>query len=495
MSCDIENCATCGMCHMTTDAVMRRTKIVATLGPSSRDEEILRKMIVAGVNIVRENFSHGTAEDHRRSIELVRKIAKEVGQPVGIMADLQGPKIRVSRFKNKKIMLQDGAEFTIDTAWPKDAGDEHIVGTDYQELAHDLKANDTLLLNDGNIILSVKAIEGTKVICRVIAGGELSDNKGINKEGGGLSAPALTEKDKEDLKTAVSLNVDYMAISFPRCAEDMLNAKRLIAQAGGTAGVVAKVERIEAIVPETLDEIINASDAIMVARGDLAIEIGDANVPAAQKLMIRRARALNKPVITATQMMESMIHGVAPTRAEVSDVANAVFDTTDCVMLSAETAAGDHPDLVIKAMSRVCLAAEKEVNTQISSHRLDQYFATTEEGIAMSAIYAANHMDVKAIICLTTTGKTPLLMSRLRTSVPIFGLSNDERTLGKMTMYRDVYPISFAISEGLSSDKVMQMAIGEVAKYGLLNYGDTVIITNGMGVGKTNSLTIVKIDY
>lgn len=325
----------------------RRTKIVVTLGPSLDDLNILQKVIDLGADVFRCNFSHGAREDHKRRIETIRELTKKAGKEVAIFADLQGPKIRIARFKNGKVVLQIGADFLLDAELDTDAGDETKVGIDYKTLPQDVVTGDTLMVDDGRIVLSVQSIDGSKINCKVVVGGELSNNKGINRQGGGLSAEALTDKDKEDLKYAAKLDVDYFAISFPRSAEDIEYAKSLIKAAGSDAGVIAKIERAEAV--PVIDEIINASEAVMVARGDLGVEIGDAELPAVQKHIIQRARSLNKPVITATQMMETMVHNVIPTRAEVFDVANAVLDNTDAVMLSAETATGDHPHKVVAA--------------------------------------------------------------------------------------------------------------------------------------------------
>jgi len=479
---------------MTT---MRRTKIVATLGPATQNTEVMRGLIAAGINVVRLNFSHGTSEDHKASIEMVRNAAEEQGHIVGILADLQGPKIRVARFKNGKITLQEGMPFILDAALDKNNGDEKVVGIDYHDLPKDVKPDDVLLLDDGRIVLVVLKTEGSKIFCRVKIGGVLSNNKGINRQGGGLSAGALTDKDREDLKTAVLLGVDYIAISFVRSSADIEEARSLIKAAAGTnIGVIAKIERLEAIVPQTLDEIISASDGIMVARGDLAVEIGDAEVPAAQKLMIARARALNKPVITATQMMESMIISSVPTRAEVSDVANAVLDNTDAVMLSAETAAGDHPVLVVKTMHRVCLAAEKQLAALASNYRVELKFERVDEAISMATMYTANHIDTKAIISLTESGATPLWMSRIQSSIPIFGLSRHSNTLGRMALYSNVYPIYFDVTKHQTSAEIKRAATLELKQRGFINDGDSVIVTKGPreGIhGGTNSMTIVKV--
>lgn len=475
---------------------MRRTKIVATIGPATNSYEVLHNMITAGVDVVRVNFSHGTVDDHRQRIELVCKAAADNGKIVGIMADLQGPKIRVAHFKNEKIILNEGASFVLDALLDYNAGNENSVGIDYKELPKDVVSGDTLLLDDGRLVLSVEKVEDSKIYCRVKVGGELSNNKGINRQGGGLSAPALTAKDKEDLKIAVDLKVDYIAISFPRCGDDIEEAKALIAAAKGNCGVIAKIERVEAIAPGNLDEIIQASDGVMVARGDLGVEIGDAEVPAAQKYIINRASDLNKPVITATQMLESMIHNAIPTRAEVSDVANAVLDSTDAVMLSAETAAGEHPVNVIQTMTRICVAAEKNPATLVTNYRTESYFRKIDDVVAMATMYAANHIDVKAIISLTESGITPLNMSRIRSGIPIYGLSRHQNALGRMTLYRDVYPIEFDVTKYTTLSAVKRGAMVELQRLGYVNVGDLVVITYGdhIGIhGRTNSLTILRV--
>lgn len=479
---------------------MRRTKILATLGPATNSLETLKQMMASGLNVVRLNFSHGTPAEKKALVDLVRQAAKEENKIIGIVADLQGPKIRVSRFKDGKVTLAEGAEFTLDSSLDKDAGDEKAVSVDYKELPADVKKDDILLLDDGRLILTVKRVEGSKIICNVTVGGVLSNNKGINRQGGGLSAGALTDKDREDLKTAVSLGVDYIAISFVRSKEAIFETKELIKAAGSldsNIGVIAKIERIEAIVPETLDGIISASDGIMVARGDLGVEIGDAEVPAAQKYMIDRARALNKPVITATQMMETMIHNVVPTRAEVSDVANAVLDGTDAVMLSAETATGDHPILVIQTMDRICRAAEKHPVTLTSAYRLEGEFKRVDEAVSMATMYVANHLAIKAIICLTETGSTPLWTSRIRSGIPIFGLSRHYNTLGKMALYSDVCPIYFDVTKYQTNTEIKAAAIQELKKLEYVQSGDLVIVTGGdhIGIsGGTNAMTVLQVN-
>ncbi|WP_423063382.1 pyruvate kinase [Candidiatus Paracoxiella cheracis] len=460
----------------------RRTKIIATLGPATDDPAMLERIIHQGVDLVRLNFSHDTHEKHEERIHAVRKAAKKQDRVIGILADLQGPKIRVSSFKNKKIKLKEGDTFTLDAALAENAGDEQAVGIDYKELPNDVGPNDILLLDDGRLKLIVKEVKGPKIICRVEVGGELSNHKGINRQGGGLSAASLTEKDIRDLKFVVGLEVDYIAISFPRNADDIKHAKNLIKEANGTAGVIAKIERTEAV--ENIDAIIEESHGVMVARGDLAVEIGDAEVPLVQKDIIHRARSLDKPVIIATQMMESMIHNSVPTRAEVSDVANAVLDNTDAVMLSAETAVGDYPDLVVAAMARTCVVAESQPRSHVSRHRVECRFQRIDEGIAMATMYTANHLNIAAIITLTESGATPLWMSRIRTGIPIYGLSRYKKSLGRMTLYRGVYPIEFDPTQ-YSRDDVNPQAVGLMEKQGVLEDGDLVILTKGdhMGVG------------
>lgn len=469
---------------------MRRTKILATLGPATDHPEKMLALLSAGVNCVRLNFSHGSHEDHAKRINLVRDAAQKLNRKIGILGDLQGPKIRIAKFKEGKIFLQVGDQFILDADYDSVAGTQDIVGIDYKTLPQDVKTNDILLLNDGLITLVVNKVVGAQIICKVVQGGELSNHKGINKQGGGLSAKALTKKDYEDLAFAVKMGVDYLAISFPRNAADMLEAKQLIADAGGDAGVIAKIERVEAVA--NIDEIIKASDGVMVARGDLAVEIGDAEVPMVQKQIIQRARSLDKPVIIATQMMESMIHSPVPTRAEVSDVANAVLDHVDAVMCSAETATGQFPIETIQAMDRVCRVVEKQPQTQQSKHRIECQFHRVDEVIAMATIYAANHFPVRAVVALTESGATPLWMSRIRTGLPIYGLSRCERTLGKMTLYHGVQPLYFDSTE-CTRDDLNEKAIGLMEGMKLLEKGDRVILTKGDHLGRSGGSNALKI--
>ncbi len=467
----------------------RRTKIVATLGPASSDKKTLARMIEAGLDVVRMNFSHGTAEEHAERVELVRALARNTGRSVGVLVDLQGPKIRIGRFERDRVTLSAGDKFVLDAECK--LGDASRVGLDYQNLPKDVAAGDTLLLDDGRIVLEVTRVKGPRIFCLVEQGGNLSNNKGINRKGGGLTAPALTEKDVRDIKTAAQLKADYLAVSFPRSGADIRWARDLMLKAGGKSMICAKIERAEAI--PALGEIVDASDAIMVARGDLAVEVGDAVVPALQKRMIRMARDRNKLVITATQMMESMISNPIPTRAEVSDVANAVLDGTDAVMLSAETATGTFPVETVAAMARVCLEAEKEDVFRIDGRRPDSP-ANVEEAIACATIFTANNLDIKAVAALTQSGRTVLLMSRMTSSVPIYALSSVVETRRRVTLFRGVYPVKFKGAR--DPERSLYMAEDELLKRGAVKHGDYMILTIGEPYGKaggTNTLKIVKV--
>lgn len=478
--------------------MQRRTKIVATLGPATNTDEKIEHLISAGVDVFRLNFSHGEAADHRDRAAMVRRAAKKLGRYVAILGDLQGPKIRIARFADKKVLLELGQSFTLDATLDNEAGDVNQVGIDYKELIEDASVGDILLLDDGRIELQVTETHPEKLVTEVRIGGWLSNNKGINRLGGGLSAKALTDKDKEDIKLASEMLVDYLAVSFPRDAADMNEARELLEAAGGHAGLVAKIERAECVADDQiLDDIIRASDAVMVARGDLAVEIGDAELVGVQKKIISRSRQLNKPVITATQMMESMIASPMPTRAEVSDVANAVFDYTDAVMLSAETAAGDYPVEAVSAMARVIMGAERHPLAKRSKHRLNEEFHNIDETIALSAMYAANHLQgVKAIISLTETGATTRLMSRLRTAVPIFAFARREDTQNRVALYRGVQTVPF-YADQLEPDSINPTALSVLKEMGEVQSGDLVIITRGdymNAQGGTNVMKIMRVE-
>lgn len=473
-------------------AARRRTKIVATLGPATNDPALLDAMIAAGVDVVRLNFSHGTAQHHREMAERVRDRAQAFGRQVGVLVDLQGPKIRISRFKHGGVTLAEDAPFVLNAALAEDAGDFQQVGVDYKALPEDVRRGDTLLLDDGRIVLRVESVIDQQVHCRVAVGGLLKDNKGINRQGGGLSAAALTTKDRMDIQTAADIQADYVAVSFPRSAEDIHLARQLLHEAGGYAGIIAKIERAEAL--EDSEAIIEASEGIMVARGDLGVEMGDAALPPIQKQLIAKARRMNRLTITATQMMESMIENPIPTRAEVFDVANAVLDGTDAVMLSGETAVGHFPVKVVEAMDRICLQAEQQREIRVSRHRIDSKFERIDEAIAMAAMYTANHLDVKAIAAMTETGSSTLWMSRISSGIPIFALTPHVATQRRVTLYRGVYPVSFAV-EHTDHAALNQEAVDELQRHGVVTDGDTVIITKGdLEVqGSTNTIKIVRV--
>jgi pyruvate kinase len=474
--------------------MQRRTKIVATLGPASDDAETLRKMINAGLDVARLNFSHGNAADHKRRAELLRTAAEACGREVGIMGDLQGPKIRIRRFEDHSVALTDGEKFFLDSTLGLMDGNQDGVGVALDTLHEDIKVGDILLLNDGLITLAVDSIEGTRIHTTVVHGGILSDHKGINLKGGGLSAAALTDIDKDNIKLAAEMQLDFLAVSFVRNGDDVNEARELLEAAGGHGLIVAKVERAEAV--DNIDSIVAAADVIMVARGDLGVEMGYAELTGIQKKLIRRTRKAHKIVITATQMMESMIHNPIPTRAEVSDVSNAVMDGTDAVMLSGETAVGEYPVEAINAMSEVAIGAEKfPLPVSRTSHRMDDHFDLVDEAIAMATMYTANHMSVKAIIALTESGSTTRWMSRIRSDIPIYAFTPHVATSRRVAMYRGVYPVLFEIDienpRGLYQhifDTLLANKLVRVDDLALLTKGDL----DGVS-GSTNSMTVMKI--
>ena len=474
--------------------MLRRTKIVATLGPASDDEKTLRRMIKAGLDVARLNFSHGEPDDHRRRAQMLRSAAAACGREVGIMGDLQGPKIRIRRFKDHSVELVDGEQFFLDSTLGLMDGDATGVGVALDTLHEDVSPGDILLLNDGLITLEIERIEGTRIHTRVVNGGILSDHKGINLKGGGLSAAALTDVDKENIKIAADMELDFLAVSFVRNGEDVEEARRLLREAGGRGSIVAKVERTEAV--ENINSIIEASDVIMVARGDLGVEMGYAELIGIQKKLIRKTRKAHKIVITATQMMESMIQNPIPTRAEVSDVSNAVIDGTDAVMLSGETAVGAYPVEAIAAMAEVCVGAEKfPLPISQSSHRMQDHFEQVDEAIAMATMYTANHMSVKAIIALTESGSTTRWMSRIRSDIPIYAFTPYVETSRRVAMYRGVYPVFFEMDVAHPT-KLYQNIFDTLLSNNLVKNGDLALLTKGDldGVsGGTNSMTVIKI--
>ncbi len=477
--------------------MLKRTKIVATLGPSTDKAGVLEELIRSGVNVVRLNFSHGTANDHRERAQQVREAARRLGKVVAILGDLQGPKIRVAKFKEERIQLKIGDKFVLDSELDSTAGDQHQVGLDYKDLPNDCSAGDILLLDDGRMQLKVLNVVGSRVETEVLLNGPLSNNKGINKKGGGLSAAALTDKDKRDIIVAAEIDMDYVAVSFPRSAADLEEARMLLRKAGSRAEIIAKIERAETVASdEALDALILASDGVMVARGDLGVEIGDAQLIGVQKQIINRARELSRTVITATQMMETMIKSPMPTRAEVFDVANAILDGTDAVMLSAETAAGDFPIEVVKAMTEICQGAERHQSARPTVTSITRRSERIDETIARSAMYTANHLvGVKAIICLTESGSTPRWMSRIRSGLPIYALTRNDRTMRRMALYRGVEAMFFdatTLDDGKLNDEILA---GLKAKE-LLESGDLVILTRGAQIGEhggTNSMQVLQV--
>jgi pyruvate kinase len=474
--------------------MLRRTKIVTTLGPATDDADVLAAMFRAGADVVRVNFSHGLLEDHARRIEMVREAAARVGRYVGVLGDLRGPKIRIERFAEGRVTLTEGAPFVLDVALDPNAGTAAAVGVAYKELPRDVRTGDVLLLNDGQIVLDVEKVEGPRIHTCVRVGGELSDQKGINRQGGGLSAGALTSKDREDIPVAARVGVDYLAVSFARDAADIHEARKLLRAAGGEGRIVAKIERAEAL--QNLTEIIDASDVVMVARGDLGVEMGYAELTGMQKTIIHETRNRHRVVITATQMMESMIHSPIPTRAEVSDVANAVMDGSDAVMLSGETAVGKYPVKAVESMAEVIVGAEKyHLAHNRVRHRVEGQFEHTDEAIAMAVMYAANHLRVRVIVALTESGSTPLWMSRIRSDIPIYAFTRHEATRRRVTLYRGVYPVPFDITS--TDPQVLYRSIFHLLlELKLVNVGDLLILTKGelSGVsGGTNSMQILQV--
>ena len=472
---------------------MRRTKIIATMGPATDKPDMLESMVESGVDLFRINYSHQTHLEHRERARALKEISAGQGQEVGLIADLQGPKIRLKRFKDGAILLHDGDEFTLDPSLPDTAGNDKQVGVTYRALAQDVNPGDILLIDDGRIVLEVVNLAKTQVRCRVIVGGKLTDNKGINLKGGGLSAGALTRKDRKDLQHGIEIGADYFAISFVCNAADIKQARALLDEAGSNAGIIAKFERVEAL--DNATEIIKAADAIMIARGDLGVEIGDAALPPVQKKLIKQAQDMDRPVITATQMMESMIYNPIPTRAEVFDVANAILDGTDAVMLSGETSIGMFPDRVVQSMARICEETEKQKETRESHHRVSQEFKRIDEAVAMSAMYAANHIKANAIAALTETGSTCLWMSRISSGIPILAFTRHASTMRRVRLYRGVYPIQFDITH-TDPLEANEEIIAILLRRKLVSEGDVVLITKGDLRGRrggTNNLKIVRV--
>ncbi len=475
----------------------RRTKILATLGPATDKPGVLESILEAGVNVVRINFSHGSEEEHLGRVKAVREWAQANQTYIGILMDLQGPKIRIASFKDGiKIQLENGDSFALDADLDENSGNQDAVGIAYKTLPQEVKPGNILLLDDGKVVLEVVNVEGNKINTRVTQGGSLSDKKGINLRGGGLSANALTEKDKKDIFTAAKAKADYVALSFPVNGDDVRETKDLLAKARCDAGVISKIERAESLADDIILDIIKESAGIMVARGDLGVEIGDPQLPAQQKRLIKLARSNDRIVITATQMLESMITNPIPTRAEVFDVANAVLDGTDAVMLSAETAAGDYPKNAVNTMHEVCIETEKNPIAKVSHHRLNETFENIDETIAMSTMYAANHLGANVVAALTETGKTAMWMSRISSNVSIYAMSDSVQTLRKVTLYRGVYPCGVEKDNNADWMEVNKQVIDTLTKNGVVSKDDLVILTKGMykdRSGGTNMLKILRV--
>ncbi|KAB7628143.1 pyruvate kinase [Alkalilimnicola sp. S0819] len=472
----------------------RRTKIVATLGPASAEPGVLREMLRAGLDVVRLNLSHGDHATHRRLLASARAAAAELGVCLAVMPDLQGPKIRIEGFRRGPVRLAAGEPFALDVALAADAGDEQVVGVSYKQLPEDVAPGDILLLADGLIRLKVARVRGSRVETTVLVGGELSDAKGLNRFGGGLSVAALTDKDREDIRFCAEIGADYMAVSFPRDGADIEQARRLLREAGGDAGIVAKIERREAL--DNLDEIMEMADAVMIARGDLAVEIGDEELAGVQKDLMRRARARDCVVITATQMMQSMVSSPTPTRAEVLDVGNAVLDDTDAVMLSEETAVGAHPARVLEAMARVCAGTERYQRFAAHHEDATSGYRYMDEAIAKASIDTANRLGARAIAALTESGATALWMSRIGTELPIFAFTRHEATRRKVALYRGVYPLALDVAEA-DHARVNRQVLERLREEGVLSQGDLLVLSKGdlAGVkGGTNTMKILRLE-
>jgi pyruvate kinase len=476
--------------------VKRRTKILATLGPATDAPGALRALLEAGVDVARLNLSHGTAEDQLRRASELREVAASLGREVGMLADLQGPKIRIRNFATGRVVLENGQKFILDCRGEAPLGTQERVGVSYLGLCKDVFAGDTLVLDDGLLTLKVDAVVETEIRTTVIDGGVLSDRKGINRLGGGLSLDALSDKDRNDIKLAAQMGADYLAVSFARNAADMQNARALLRAAGSSAALVAKIERAEAI--GNLGEIIDASDAVMIARGDLGVEIGFAELPGLQKRIVRESLARNRVVITATQMLQSMVDSPIPTRAEVLDVANAVIDGSDAVMLSQETASGKYPDKAVAAMRDICLAAERTFEDAGANDgrlhitpRLDR----SDQAIAMAAMYLADKIKARAIVALTESGATAQWLSRFRSPVPIYAMTRHIDARQRMTLFRDVYPVAFD-PQGTGVQNAAKLAVELLFARGSLVEGDRVVLTTGDHtglLGGTNTLKLLKV--
>ena len=473
---------------------LRRTKIIATLGPATDDPEVLEGVIRAGADVFRLNMSHGAGGEQVKRAQMVREISGSLGREVALLADLQGPKIRVERFEKGSVDLVEDQEFILDTGDAETPGNRKRVGVSYGGRARDGTNGDVLLLDDGLISMRVTSVQGGRIICTVENGGTLRDRKGLNLKGGGLSISGIAKHDLPHIRLAAEIDVDYLAVSFVSDADDIHRARTLLREAGSNAALVAKIERIEAL--DNLAEICDASDAIMVARGDLGVEIGDEELPGIQKKIISTAIRHNRIVVTATQMMQSMIEHPVPTRAEVLDVANAVIDGTDAVMLSAETAVGKYQVKVIEAINRICLGAERHFDREGDINQLNVRFERIDQAIAMAAMFMAANVPIRAIIALTESGSTAQWLSRVQSSVPIYALSPSASSRRRMAMYRNVIAALHEPS-GAAIAHVVADALQHLCRMGAVTTGDQVILTMGSRMGSqggTNTLRLIRIN-
>ena len=467
---------------------MRKTKIVCTLGPATNSEEMITRLIKAGMNVGRLNFSHGTHENHRTMIQTIRKVATKLDKPIPILQDLQGPKLRVGKIKSGLVELKKGN--TISITNNDILGDETIISTTYKHLPDDVKPGDTILLDDGLIQLKVKEKKSNQILCQILEGGKLSDNKGINLPGVAISQPSFTKKDLQDLLFGIKHGVDMVAISFVRSPDDVMKVKDIIKEHNKDILVIAKLEKPEAI--RHVEEIIDSSDGVMIARGDLGVELPLQKVPSLQKNIIRMAIQKGKPVITATQMLESMRHNSRPTRAEVSDVANAIFDGTDAVMLSAETATGNYPVTTVKTMAKIISEAE-----QAADHILAQHLSPTEktmsiaDAISHSACEAAEYLKVKAIVAFSKSGFTARMVAKYRPNTHIIAFSPAEIVQRQLNLSWGVCPLKMEFLN--NTDRIIHQTEKILLEKKLVKTGDMIVILLGAPVFIKGTTNLMKL--
>lgn len=468
---------------------MRKTKIICTIGPACSDEETLTGMCQAGMNVARLNFSHGTHEEHGQKIEMIKHVREKLGLPIAIMLDTKGPEYRIRTFKNGKITLQDGDTFTFTTRQVE--GDETQVSVSYEGLARDLQVGDRVLVNNGLLIFEVKELTDTDVICTVIAGGELSDRKSMSFPNKVLKQVYLSEQDKEDLLFGIEQDVDFIACSFVSCRQDLLDVKAFLKEHGATdIELIAKIENQSGI--DNIEDICQECSGIMIGRGDMGVEVPFEEVPAIQKRLITKCRLLGKRIITATEMLESMIHNPRPTRAEISDVANAVYDGSSAIMLSGETAAGKYPVLTVQTMSRIAEATEQSIHYDKRFHSSEFKIKNTVDAISHATCGMAIDIDAKAIAACSLSGMTARMVSRFRPPVDIVGLTTSEKTWRKLALSWGVIP---TMCEFYESADVLFYTAKKVTKEVMgLQKGDKIVITGGIVNGRTGNTNMLKIE-